>query len=239
MFRVSLSVLASQAWREKYDAPRAMTTGGCEMTRRSAFWAVAAVSVLLSGCQTQPPAPSPSAEGPTVIETPAIVGDTVSASPLESDEWVVAARAADLGSLLAMNSADFTIEQYTSTRSELTAKDEFLAWRGANVGSENAPFMWPGPSVLLPLSVDVDDDGATVSFCNGSNYWADGDSALVDGRVTDFRMVRDGSRILISYRSVSTTVCDATAAAIGRFDPVPAQLGPLEESDVRPPLGMD
>lgn len=207
------------------------------MTRVLALAAVAIVA-LLAGCTPQPPLPSPSPEGPTVVATPAIDGDAITASPLESDEWVVAARAADLGSTLAMNLADFTIEQYTSTRSELTAEKEFIAWRGATVGTGKPPVVSPGPSVLLPLSVDVDTDGATVHFCNGSGFWLEGDSALLDGRVTDYRMVRDGSRILIDHRAASTEPCDATGAAVGRFDPAPAPLGPLEESDVRQPISM-
>jgi len=43
------------------------------------------------------------------------LGEAVSTSPLESDEWVIAMREAEVGEVLAFNSADFSSEPFAST----------------------------------------------------------------------------------------------------------------------------
>ncbi|WP_309617792.1 hypothetical protein [Salinibacterium sp.] len=88
-----------------------------------------------------------------MIATPMIVGDTVSGSPLEADEWVIAARAADLEVVLASNNADFTISQFTSTRTEVLAREEFRSWKSFRVDTGEPSSIYPGPPAMLPVSV--------------------------------------------------------------------------------------
>jgi len=197
---------------------------------------LAAAGVLLAGCTPTTP------DGPTVIPDPAIEAEIEPTSALESDPWVQAARAADLGYILAANGGDFSIAQYTSTRSERVAKLEFGAWKTSYVTNGGEPRMVPGPSVLLPIDVVEESDGATVRFCDASSDWfvSDGhpeaDFDLAKGVVTEFRLTGDG---LLDSRSPSTTACDATGAPVGRFDPVPQLPTSITEADVRPPLGSD
>ncbi|WP_309617791.1 hypothetical protein [Salinibacterium sp.] len=206
--------------------------------KRSVVLGVAVVAaVVLAGCT---PSRVPVVEGPTMIATPTIVGATVSDSPLEVDEWVIAARAADLGYVLASNNADFSISQFTSTHSENATAGRFYDWRGSHADTGEAAFVYPGPSVMQVVSVVSDGpDSATVTFCDGSDYWIEGAPALTDGRPRAFYMARDGSTILFSSSSISFTVCDASGAPVGRFDPVPTELGVLTKADVRAPLSLD
>ena len=206
---------------------------------------IAASATVLVGCTEPSPDPDPTASAPTVVDDPTIVGETVSASPLEADPWVVGARTADLGYILAVNNQDFSIEQFTSTRPESVAERQFTRWVESNAGE--SPFVYPGPSVLLPIAVTEAPDGlsAEVEFCDASALWLDeaaGEgtdeaAALADGRSAIFTMSKDDDgQILIEDRQGSTTVCDATGAPVGRFDPAPVAPDSVTEEDVRGPL---
>lgn len=197
--------------------------------------------VVLAGvvaCTPQPaaaPRPSHSRE-PWVM--PTIVGDSVSSSPFETDEWVAAARKARLSYVLASNAADFSIEPVRASMTEKAAQlsyEHFLSWGTG----EDGPLIWPGPPVLLPLGVDIlDEDHAKVTFCDGSDYWVDQDeSRLSQGVIATTTLVRTADGVRREYDATSRTSCDATGAPIARFDPAPQPLGPITEADVIPPTG--
>ena len=183
------------------------------------------------------PSPTPSSvfsREPWVM--PGIVGETVSASPLESDEWVIAMREAELGEALAFNSADFSIEPFVSavTPDYADALYEFYVRRW--VGDEDR-VVWPGSRILLPLEVElVDENHAIVRFCGASDYWQDEDaSRLSKGFISTSEMVRTEDGIRESDVMLTLDRCDATGAPIARFDPAPRPLGPLIDADVIPP----
>jgi len=206
--------------------------------RRRIVAAVGAVGVVAMLAACTPADPEPTAS-PMPYTAPAIVGDTVSASPLEADEWVVAARAGMLGFVLASNAADFSIDPFVSAVTPEAATTWFEHWSSRSVGTDRPPLTWPGPQVVLPLAVDLmdgDGDRATVRFCNGSDYWqAEDASALADGVEASAVLVRTEAGIRLESTTSSAIPCDATGAAIGRFDPAPEPLGVLTEADVVPP----
>jgi hypothetical protein len=209
------------------------------MMRRVAL-AVAGLLALavVVGCTPQPvPSPTPEPDPSRVPWVmPDIVGETVSDSPLESDEWVIAARASELGVVLASNAADFSIEPLRSTLTADSAREQFRHFISRSTG-DDLPLTWPGPAILLPLEVEVRDAvHVTVRFCDGSDYWIDEDaSRLARGVLGTVSLERTADGIRRTSRSTSRDRCDATGAPIARFDPAPVPLGPLTEDDVVPP----
>lgn len=202
--------------------------------------AVAAACLLLAGCT---PSGSDRTGEPTTsaapYSAPEVVGETVSASPLESDEWVVAARAGQTGFVLASNAADFSIEPFVSAVTADYAENLFRLFTGRWVDGETTPLLWPGPPILLPLEISpVQDDRATVRFCDGSDYWQTRDEAtLRTGVESTVTLVRTADGIRAESSTTSRTPCDATGAPIAVFDPAPRQLPALTTDDVTPPPG--
>ncbi len=214
------------------------------MTRRTSSLALAGAAtllVLLAACQPSPD-PDPTEDPrPSVIATPKLTEAASSTSPLESDEFVTAARAADLGFTLAANNADFTIEQFTSTRPLSVQRDQYRAWASTYLGTGQEAPISLGPSVLLPLSVTDAADGAgtVVEFCraDGALEAADASSASFAGHVVRMTIVAaDDGTLQLEGSQGSTTECDATGASVAFFDPAPQPLGLLDEGDARAPL---
>lgn len=208
------------------------------MMRRSVFVGLGLVTLAsVVGCTPQPAPPTPSASfSRTPWVMPAVVGDIVSSSPLEADEWVIAMRKADLGSVFAFSAADFSIEPFRSTSTPERAESQYEFFLRRWTGREAYP-LWPGPSILLPLEVDVtDEDHASVRFCDGSDYWIDEDeSRLQNGVVAISQLVRTDDGIREHDSSLTVERCDATGAPIARFDPALQPLGPIAKADVVPP----
>ena len=194
-------------------------------------------TLLLSGCQ-----PS----GPSVIETPGIQSLEEGTSSLESDPWVQAARESDLGYRLAVNNQDFTIEQYTSTRTPAIAIGEFDGWVTQYIEAGAEPIAYPGPSILLPISVEPNaaGDEAELTFCNASGRFqltageTEPEYSLPNGRLVTWTMVTsdEGVRV-VTIQSNSTEECDATGAPVEVFDPLPTVPEKLSLADARPPVG--
>ncbi len=215
------------------------------MRRASASMMVVAalLTAMLAGCSPEPE-PS-SSQAPYVM--PQIVGETVSDSPLEQDEWVIATRANALGWTLAYNAADFSIEPLTSTNTSLRQRELYkrYLWILRDYGVEARL----GPPVMVPLGVEVrsrEDGGpnrATVSMCEPVDaIWTDDPVLLADGGRIVYDLLReDDGRIVVlsssSYAAVDP--CDASAAPIARFDPAPASLSGLTADDVVPPPAAD
>ncbi len=196
----------------------------------------AVVVMGLTGCQ-------PVA---TELATPDITWISESESPLDSDPWLEAARAADLGLRLAYNAQDFTISQLTSTHSASSVQAIYEVFILRFVDGGATPQAFPGPAIWLPLEIVESEDGkqADVTVCNASESWlitAEGEATfeLTNGRESTFRMGEDqqSGKVIVLETLGSSRVCDATGAAIGRFDPEPTVPETITESDVRAPLG--
>jgi hypothetical protein len=194
------------------------------------------IAAGLTGCQTSP----------TELATPAIEWVSQSDGPMESDPWLEAARAADLGLRLAYNSQDFTISQLTQTRFESSVETVYEVFMRTYVEGGATPVVFPGPAVWLPIEIVESEDGlrADVTVCNASEGWiitAEGETSfdLTAGVETTYEMVNDpeSGDIKLLNTSGSSRDCDATGASVGRFDPAPLPPASLTESDVRAPLG--
>ena len=199
-------------------------------------------ALLIAGCVPSAPSQTNGASSPPIeYRAPAVVGETVSESPLESDEWVIAARAAQLGYVLAANSADFSIEPFVST---FTTRGAYLAYSTflyRAVGGDRVPFTWSGPTILIPIAVEpVDESTAKVWFCDGSDFLATGDTNdLLNGVEIIITLERVNGEIRESSSARSLDGCDATGAPIAMFDPAPTPLGSITKADVVPPPSSD
>ena len=215
------------------------------MTRITVILGAACTAVALlalAGCDG-PPEPTETVDaGPTVVVTPDLTGPVTSDSPLESDPWMSAVRAADLGVVLAQNHADFTIEQFTSTRVSGLAFTTYRRWtdRVADSGKPHEPILGPYPMRPISVAPTPDGSGATVVVCEVSSALDAPDpltAPLTNGGIRTYLLVTgDDGALLVESASNSATTCDATGATVGLFDPPPVSLGLLTESDVRAPL---
>ena len=193
----------------------------------------AAVGILALAACTPTTEASPT---PIPYSPPAILGETVSDSPLEAEAVVIAARAGLLGLVLAKNAADFSIQPFTSTFSVPEQDDAYDNWilDSIDAGLPHTPL--PGPPVLFPLSIDVAGETTVVTFCEARGYWENEDPAtLITGREAKVSVVRLDGKLQVVSRSGGGEACDATGAPIARFDPAPEPLGMITEGDVVPP----
>lgn len=184
--------------------------------------AVLTVAVL-AGCT---PSPAPENTPPPL---PDVVVEVQGTSDLESDPYVMAARASELGFALAANALDFSIAEFTGTRSPDRAEYDFGNWFGQFVTLGKKPIAYPGPAILLPLEVveNAAGDGATVTFCDASGPYlitanrAEGEYHLTDGTLTTWTLETEGGVLQVGDKVGSAQECDATGAPVGRFDPQP------------------
>lgn len=209
-------------------------------TRGLALAGAASVLILLAACRPLPVPEATEDAQPSVIATPELTEPATSTSPLESNEFVIVARTANLGYTVAANNADFTIEQFTSTRPLWTQHDQYGLWASAYLGTGKEAPVGLGPSVLLPLSVtEVDGGGAVVEFCRADHALGSDDpaAALLDGHIARMTIIEgENGTLQFEISQGSTTECDATGATLAYFKPAPEPLGVLEESDARAPL---
>jgi hypothetical protein len=195
------------------------------MTRGAA---AAAITVTLIGVLGLSACESP---GPTEVPTPAIVWETPEPTGAPYDDpYVQAAYAASLGFVIASNSADFTVSQLTGTT---TAKriDEMYQAHIARFGTDNQnPIVYVGPPPRSVISVEenADGSGAVVRMCDISGEWyvsADHADATTEGVAPlSLRLVvvDDGGTLkLDEVLGGDVAECDASDAAIGRFEPEP------------------
>jgi hypothetical protein len=206
------------------------------MTRGAA---AVAITLTLGGVLALSACESP---GPTEVATPEIVWETPAPTGAPYDDpYVEAAYAASLGFVLASNAADFTISQLTSTT---TAKriDEMYQAHLARFGKDNEnPIAYVGPLPRSVISVEENPDGsgAVVRVCDISGEWyvsADhADATTEDVAPLSLRLVvvDDGGTLkLDEVLGGDVAECDASDAAIGRFEPAPE----LSSGSVRGPL---
>jgi hypothetical protein len=211
------------------------------------FAALAGI-LTLAACSPANPDPAPDSSGDDpAVSTPGIVTEVEGTSPLEDDPWVQAARAEDTGYLMAVNAMDFSIPEFTDTHSA-ASQQEFYDFFIEEYVDEGYPvIMFPGPSIRLPLEVtpNAAGDGADVLFCDASVDWAvsqefpepaydlENGEEIVITVVTD-----DRGNLVFGSEDRNGNPCDATGAAVQRFDPAPVVPdGPISLDDVTPPNG--
>lgn len=197
--------------------------------RRTSIAFVVAGLLALTGCTvaTQPK--------PTVVDTPAILWQVAPSSPLESNKYVQALRAADIGWAMAVNLQDFSILQFTNTRTAREGVEDYEGYLGhvfgriANADPTFEPFVVLGPAQWEPLTVtpNAGDNGATIDACflGTPTYSNEGRSGVGDfGRLWTFAVETDlESGVIVTAGDVSGSneECDSSTIPVGRFSPVP------------------
>jgi hypothetical protein len=190
--------------------------------RRGAAAVVLLAVVLLVGCAPTPAHPAPHLTARTL---------TPGTSPLESDRFVRAARASDLGEAIAFDTRDFTLPQLTRTHSAKVVKELYDAFVSTYVVRHRPPTVVPGPRTWLPLSVEPMAGGARITACA-----VDGDATdPTAGRQQVFTVTADGARLEVGAVEGTSIPCDATGAPKIRFDPPPTAPATIAEDDVRGP----
>lgn len=180
---------------------------------------------------------------PTEVPTPEIVWETPEASGAPYDDpYVQAAYDASLGWVLAVNAADFTISQLTETTTAKRIDEVYAAHLGRyglNNDDDPIAFVGPLPRTVVSVQENPEGDGAVVVVCDISAEWyvsEDHPVARVDGvpPLSLRLMIVDvgGTLKLDAVTNGDEAECDATDAAIGRFDPEPEPA----EGPVRGPL---
>ena len=211
------------------------------MTRTTTISAVAGVGVVLAsalalaGCS---PTNVPADTTPTVVDTPRI--DWQNGAPSETDLYVQAARAADLGTVLAWNAHDFTIEQLSSTVTPGLAAFYFERFEPV----ERRAYPGPRPSTVVEVTENAAGDGALVVLCRVSEDWRvsvehpQPEVDLTTGTETTYTVISSESGdLVVSNVEASGAVCDASSASVGYFWPTPNVPDLAETEDVRAPIG--
>jgi len=152
-----------------------------------------------------------------------------------------------VGRLLAVNSLDFTIEQFTSTRTAGSAYSTHFYWDGQFGPGQDEHVVYLGPTIMMPLSVTEDENGgsAAVEFCvaDASQIERTGVPRpardLASGRVETWNLVYSDElgRIILESVGLTGGRCDATGAPLAFFDPAPELPETINEGDVRAPEG--
>lgn len=196
-----------------------MTSGHTVMSnprllRRIPAVALVAAVIALAGCTFM--------SEPEVTVLPEIAVEQSGTSPLESNQWVEAAREVDLGRLLALNSFDFTIEQFANTRTAGSADSTYFYWDAQFGPGQDEHIVYLGPTIMLPLSVTEDEGGgsAAVKFCvaDASQIERTGvprpARELTSGRVETWNLEYSDElgRIVVDSVALNGGTCDATGA---------------------------
>jgi hypothetical protein len=177
---------------------------------------------------------------PEPVEDPKVVWEVDGTSELESDPAIEAVRAADLARRLAYNTLDFARSDFVAAYSPEYAENLYDGFTTQYGRLQAEPRVYPGPAILLPISVETMEDETTVVLCDASDPWIiQGDTApsydLTKGFLLEYTLESvDGRFVLMSSKS-SLTECDATGAPVGRFDPVPVPRESISENDVIAP----
>jgi hypothetical protein len=192
------------------------------------------LALALSGCTGGDNAPAPR-----------LVSVEVATSPLESDEFVKVARAADLGRALAWNALDFSLDELTSTNSERIVQNQYDTVHASYVSADGDPQVRPGPDIWLPVSVTPkpQDDTATILICRVQQDWIiekthpKATFDLSDGSLYTITIgphENSGSAVY-QGEMPNGDECDATGAPVDRFDPAPVAPESVSDRDITEP----
>lgn len=195
--------------------------------RRSYGWAALLLAgVALVGCTPAAAAPEVAWEnGPPTGE-------------LEQDPWVAAVRASDLALNTAWVTRDYTTDDVRSTT--ISADIDLFASSQINRAEGGRFATPPGPTPMIPLSVDEESETqAVVKVCKATNWYLDAEQPSVpstlDGEVFEHRVVRDGDDRRVGAGAPTAEECDLSEASIGLFDPQPDPDETYSPDDVKVP----
>jgi hypothetical protein len=191
--------------------------------------------IVLAGCAPTKPQPLPS---PTW-------SGSAPTGPLESDTWVVGARASLSAQAIAQNRNDFSLDVLTNTTGEELRTRLFASAR-ESVRAGNESVVSPGPTPFAPSEVVVADDDASavVRGCLADD-WASSDGAVpsrLRAHGVEFRLQRSGDRtLMVENASVPGLDCSQAELPIALFSPAPEPSRVSDPADiVRPaPLADD
>lgn len=204
-----------------------------------------ALAALLAGCGAPAASPGDGPDAPADDTPASIQWETEGTSDLESDPYVIAARAEDTGYLLAVNAQDFSLPEFTSTHTAADAQEFYDFFVEEFVDGGAAPILFPGPSIWLPLEVteNAAGDGADVLLCDASLDWTlsaeypEPSYDLTAGETLVITIVTDPDtgELVFGGEDRQGEPCDATGAPVGRFVPQPVVPESISLEDVTAP----
>ena len=202
------------------------------LRRAIAGAAALGASLILVGCT------------PQATPIPTVVVEHAGSSALENDESVVALRASQLAEAMAWNTGDFTIAPLTeSTTPE--GIDSVYDRLFSYTFRDYDPQVYVGPEIWSPISVTPTDDGFDIVVCLAdqdrilTKEDPDASYDLSAGQVVTWVVnVGDHDRVEVDHVDGTEDECDASAAEVVSFDPVPAVPDEITEGGLRKPAGQ-
>lgn len=198
------------------------------MQRKYAWTALVVAGIALVGCT-----PTPSVEAPEVAWE-----DGAPSGELEDSPWVQAVRASDLALNTAWVTRDYTAKELQSTTQALVPEQLYNSQVGRAGREEFGVF--PGPTPMIPLSVDEESDTqAVVQVCQATNWFLTADQPEVPddlaGEIKEYRVVSSGDSRRASGPAPTGEECDLDGVSIGLFDPQPDPTETYSPDDVKEP----
>ncbi|MFB8189369.1 hypothetical protein ACFC14_08570 [Microbacterium sp. NPDC055988] len=198
------------------------------MQRKYAWTALVIAGIALVGCT-----PTPGVEAPEVAWK-----DGAPSGELEDSPWVQAVRASDLALNTAWVTRDYTAQQLQSTTESLVI-DRVAASQVGRAGREDFA-TFPGPTPMIPLSVDEESDTqAIVRVCAATNWQISTEQPEIPadlvGEIKEYRVYSGGGNRRASGAAPTAEECDLTDASIGLFDPQPDPTETYSPDDVKVP----
>lgn len=175
---------------------------------------------------------------PAAVEAPTVVWqDGAPSGELEDSPWVQAVRASDLALNTAWVTRDYTAKELESSTQALVPEQVYNAQVGRAGREEFTTF--PGPTPMIPLSVDEESDTqAVVRVCEATNWQISADQPDIPtelvGEIKEYRVVGTDDR-RASGPAPTGEECDLDDAAIGLFDPQPDPTETYSPDDVKSP----
>ena len=192
---------------------------------------VAAVTLGLVGCTP----------APTVL--PDVVVEHEGSAELDSNETVVALRAAQLAQEMAWNAGDFTISPLIESTT-VDGIDDLYRHYFSFTFRDYEPEVYVRPLIWAPISVEPTDEGVELTVCLPDQDRTITKSSpetsydLESGRLSTFFIdVDDAGRVELDHVNGTQDECDASAAEVVTFDPIPTLPEKISEGDIRKPAG--
>lgn len=199
--------------------------------------AVLAVGLGVAGC-SDPNVPS-------VVPTPEISWDPA-APEIPDDPNARAVFEYMVAAAVANNAHDFSIEQLSAVATEAQLIGLYENFLEDHVSSNKGwvqVMLGPSPFVFGEIE-PAPDGGATVAVCFAQHRWYVTShqpephlTTRTDGSEVTFVVELEDGVPKVSGTTGALRECDATGAAIGRFDEIPEIRENLSEDEVRPPIG--
>lgn len=197
------------------------------MQRKYAWTALVVAGIALVGCT-----PSPTVDAPEVTWQ-----DGEPSGELEDSPWVQAVRASDLALNTAWVTRDYTAKEVEETTEALVSQQLYNTQVG-RAGREEFG-VYPGPTPMIPLSVDEESDTrAVVRVCQATNWFVTADQPDIPdelvGEIKEYQVVGTDNR-RASGPAPTAEECDLSDASIGLFAPQPDPTETYSPDDVKEP----